>query len=46
MLIHFKVFNKKNSYILKSFHIHFNYFYSDYQITNDAQLGEISEMSD
>ena len=52
MLIYSQLFNKtflypiQNNLSLKPNQIHSKYLYSGYQITNDAQLGEISEMSD
>ena len=52
MLIYSKLFNKtflypiQNNFSSKPNQIHSKYFYSGYQITNGAQLGGTSQMSD
>ena len=51
MLINFKLFNQtfhiyQNHFISISNQLHLSCFHYDYQITNDAQLGGISQMSD
>ena len=36
----------QNNFLSKPNQIHSKYFYSDYQITNDVQLGRTSQISD